>query len=197
MPYSTVPFTFQTDTSMLSSNQYARMNYVTLASTLALTFTLTTLLADSKTFHLGVLLPYTGYWPIGRTAAGAVGFALDVVNNDSSLTEVRRGGHRFNFTWKDTNCQEAHGLKVLIDLWAEQPIDAFIGKFSSISSSVGRENVFLPEVVQLLRATLRAQDWSRLRIQSLLYRSQGPLGKDYFRMTIFFPADFVTLLAVI
>ena len=45
--------------------------------------------------------------------------------------------------------------------------------------------------------TLRAQDWSRLRIQSLLYHSQGPLGKDYFRTTIFFPANFVTLLAVI
>ena len=45
--------------------------------------------------------------------------------------------------------------------------------------------------------TLRAQDWSRLRIQSLLYRSRGPLGKDYFRTTIFFPANFVTLLAVI
>ena len=47
------------------------------------------------------------------------------------------------------------------------------------------------------KVTLRAQDWSRLRIQSLLYRSQGPLGKDYFRTTIFFPANFVTLLAVI
>ena len=45
--------------------------------------------------------------------------------------------------------------------------------------------------------TLRAQHWSRLRIQSLLYRSQGPLRKDYFRTTIFFPANFVTLLAVI
>ena len=44
---------------------------------------------------------------------------------------------------------------------------------------------------------LRAQDWSRLRIQSLVYHSQGPLGKDYFRTTIFFPANFVTLLAVI
>ena len=45
--------------------------------------------------------------------------------------------------------------------------------------------------------TLRAQDSSRLRIQSLLYRSQGPLGKDYFRTTLFFPTNFVTLLAVI
>ena len=48
-----------------------------------------------------------------------------------------------------------------------------------------------------LTPTLRAQDSSRLRIQSLQYRSQGPLGKDYFRTTIFFPANFVTLLAVI
>ena len=47
------------------------------------------------------------------------------------------------------------------------------------------------------RPTLRAQDWLRLRIQLLLYHSQGPLGKDYFRTTIFFPANFVTLLAVI
>ena len=46
-------------------------------------------------------------------------------------------------------------------------------------------------------ATLRAQDSSRLWIQSLQYRSQGPLGKDYFRTTIFFPANFVTLLAII
>ena len=45
--------------------------------------------------------------------------------------------------------------------------------------------------------TLQAQDSSRLGIQSLQYRSQGPLGKDYFRTTIFFPANFVTLLAVI
>ena len=47
------------------------------------------------------------------------------------------------------------------------------------------------------QSTLRAQDWWRLRIQSLLYRSRGPPGKDYFRTTIFFPANFVTLLAVI
>ena len=33
------------------------------------------------------------------------------------------------------------------------------------------------------RGTLRAQDSSRLRIQSLQYRSQGPPGKDYFRTT--------------
>ena len=41
--------------------------------------------------------------------------------------------------------------------------------------------------------TLRAQDWSRLRIQSLLYRSQGPLGKDYFRTTIFFSRQLCNL----
>ena len=48
-----------------------------------------------------------------------------------------------------------------------------------------------------LNTTLQAQDSSRLRIQSLQYRSQGSLGKDYFRTTIFFPANFVTLLVVI
>ena len=35
--------------------------------------------------------------------------------------------------------------------------------------------------------TLRAQDWSRLRIQSLLYRSQGPLGRTTLGRRYFFP----------
>ena len=41
--------------------------------------------------------------------------------------------------------------------------------------------------------TLRARDSSLLRIQSLLYRPPGLPGKDYFRTTVFFPANFVTL----
>ena len=35
--------------------------------------------------------------------------------------------------------------------------------------------------------TLRAQDWSRLRIQSLPYRSQGPLGRTTLGRRYFFP----------
>ena len=76
---------------------------------------------------------------------------------------------------------------------------------SKVHSELGRTacnvkvkvNVKVEAYSSVSIATLRAQDWSRLRIQSLLYRSQGPLGKDYFRTTIFFPANFVTLLAVI
>ena len=48
-----------------------------------------------------------------------------------------------------------------------------------------------------VHGTLRAQDSSRLRIQSLPYRPPGLPGKDYFRTTVFFPANFVTLLAVV
>ena len=36
-------------------------------------------------------------------------------------------------------------------------------------------------------STLRAQDWSRLRTQSLLYRSQGPLGRTTLGRRYFFP----------
>ena len=45
--------------------------------------------------------------------------------------------------------------------------------------------------------TLRAHDSSRLRIQSLHIGRQGCWQRDYFRMTVFFPASFVTLLTVI
>ena len=45
--------------------------------------------------------------------------------------------------------------------------------------------------------TLRAQDSSHLRIQLLPYRPPGLPGKDYFRTTVSFPTNFVTLLAVI
>ena len=44
--------------------------------------------------------------------------------------------------------------------------------------------------------TPRAEDSSLLRIQLLLYRPPGLPGREYFRTTVFFPANFVTLLAV-
>ena len=81
--------------------------------------------------------------------------------------------------------------------------DAQTGRFKRTSLDGWRLGIRPPstgnpeEVSVDALPTLRAQDSSRLRIQSLLYRSQGPLGKDYFRTTIFFPANFVTLLAVI
>lgn len=83
------------------------------------------------TFNLGILLPYTGNQQM-RTAAGAIQLGIDHANRDKTLTELRKGGHKLRFTWRDTACDTKKGLLAVVDLWANKngdhrPIDAFIG----------------------------------------------------------------------
>ena len=90
---------------------------------------------SSRTFHLGVMMPYTGRWSVGRSIAGAITAAVERANADQSLKGFRRGDHVVTFSWKDAGCREAIGLKVLVDLWMDQehPVDVFIGKSVGIS----------------------------------------------------------------
>ena len=93
-----------------------------------------------KTFNLGILLPYTGTSLVGREAAGAIGVALQDVNSDRSLTALRAGGHTIAFDWRDSQCDEAIGLEMLVDLWTANGqvgnhVDAFIGKLKQLFSS--------------------------------------------------------------
>ena len=46
--------------------------------------------ADFKRLRLGVLLPMTGDWPIGRSVIGAVSLAVQDVNNDPRLLPGRK-----------------------------------------------------------------------------------------------------------
>jgi len=90
---------------------------------------------NGDVFNLGVLLPYTGHQQM-RTAAGAIQLAIDSANTDKTLTELRRGGHRLSFTWRDTACDTKQGLLAAVDLWAnrnddDRPIDAFIGAWQT------------------------------------------------------------------
>ena len=87
---------------------------------------------EGKTFSIGVILPYTGTWPIGSKMAGAVAVAMERVNTDQMLSAVREGGHNFSFTWRDSQCLDNVGLPVVVELWAKEHVDAFIGKSFSI-----------------------------------------------------------------
>ena len=80
-----------------------------------------------KTYTLGVLIPYTGTWPIGYTSAGAATAALNKINLDQDLTILRQLGADFKFVWEDTDCLEEVGLVKLVDLWIKHQVDVFIG----------------------------------------------------------------------
>ena len=87
----------------------------------------------AKTFNLGVLLPYTRRSIVGTKAAGAIAVALEDVNSDRRLTVLRAGDHTLTFAWRDTQCDEAVGLEMLVELWSakgrgERQVDAFIGE---------------------------------------------------------------------
>ena len=74
-------------------------------------------------------MPYTGTWPIGRTTAGAVTLALENINRDVTLTALRHGGHNFSAVWRDTKCLDSEGLPEVVNLWAIEKVDGFIGEF--------------------------------------------------------------------
>ena len=87
-------------------------------------------IAEGRTFHIGVMIPYSGEWSaVSSSALHAVQYVLEQVNSDTHLTHLRAGGHQFTFHWRDTGCQQAMGLEALVDLWAlPHSIDALIGK---------------------------------------------------------------------
>ena len=87
-----------------------------------------TSLVTCKTFHVGVLLPYTGTWPIGQTTAGAMTLGLERINTDVTLTSLRQGGHNFSAVWRDTRCLDSVGLPEVINLWAVEKVDGFVGE---------------------------------------------------------------------
>ena len=66
----------------------------------------------TKKLVLGALLPISGSWRAGRTAAGALPIAVDKVNADPSLLP----GHVLSFIWRDDGCNALKGLQQLTNL---------------------------------------------------------------------------------
>ena len=76
---------------------------------------------------------FPGENSVGRQSAGAILYALERVNSLAEFTELRKGDHTLDFTWKDDRCNASHGLSAMVDLWADRdapPIDAFIGRMN-------------------------------------------------------------------
>ena len=77
---------------------------------------------EDREVKIGVLLPMTGYWPIGRTSASAITIAVERINNDSTLLP----GYNMTFLWNDSMCLAAEGLNQAVEFQIAH-VDAIIG----------------------------------------------------------------------
>lgn len=77
---------------------------------------------DEHEVKIGVLLPMTGYWPIGKTSASAITIAVDRINRDPSLLP----GYKMTFLWNDSMCLAAEGLNQAVEFHISG-VDAIIG----------------------------------------------------------------------
>jgi ABC-type branched-subunit amino acid transport system substrate-binding protein len=76
-----------------------------------------------EVIFIGILLPMTGSWPVGRTIAGAAALAVERINTDASLLR----GKRLKFTWLDDGCSSSQGQRSMTDLLRDSNITAVIG----------------------------------------------------------------------
>ena len=77
---------------------------------------------NEKEVKIGVLLPMTGYWPIGKTSASAITIAVDRINEDQTLLP----GYNMTFLWNDSMCLAAEGLNQAVE-FRIAGVDAIIG----------------------------------------------------------------------
>ena len=91
----------------------------------------------SKTFHLGVLAPWNGFYAVGKHSIGAFYIAKDIIRSDNiTFREINKAVHDFTFTYKDTECDPSIGIPEVAALLCDDDIldhsiDAFIGPVCS------------------------------------------------------------------
>lgn len=64
----------------------------------------------------------------GRLISGAISYAIDLINNDTTVLS----DYYINLTWGDTNGDTINGTKLLLDQWREGAV-AFFGLEDSCS----------------------------------------------------------------
>ena len=84
-----------------------------------------------RILQMGVLLPYTGSWPVGLGISGAVPLAVNFVRTDPKF-EYFRQYYELNYTIFDCPCDAGAGLVTFSKAMLKHDIqfDIFIGKRS-------------------------------------------------------------------
>jgi hypothetical protein len=95
---------------------------------LLITHTVTGAVTRGRTLQVGVLLPYTGSWPVGLGISGAVPLAIDYVRTDQDFALFRKLGYDLNYTIVNCPCDEGPGLVAFAELInLTPPMDVYIG----------------------------------------------------------------------
>lgn len=77
-----------------------------------------------NTARLGIMLPVTGDWKLGRTLAGAAKLAIDAVNADPDILQAKT----LEYAWADSGCASAKALAEYEAMKQDDgPFDAMIG----------------------------------------------------------------------
>ncbi len=99
---------------------------------------------ENRIFHLAVLIPFEGRYPIGNHIAGGLPVALERIALDNvTFSEIHKGGHDIEFTWVDSKCDVREGLSLAADfLYGSaqlgRSVDALIGPAcSAVCEPVG------------------------------------------------------------
>ena len=82
-----------------------------------------------RILQMGVLIPYTGSWPVGLGISGAVPLAINFIRTDPRF-EYFRQRYDLNYTIIDCPCDAGPGLVTFskLMLQTDPNIDIFIGK---------------------------------------------------------------------
>ncbi|XP_031553753.1 guanylate cyclase 32E-like [Actinia tenebrosa] len=84
----------------------------------------------ARQVKLGVLLPWSGSWPLAQRMAEVIPRTIEDINRNKSLL----GNNNLTFVWRDTRNQASQGLWAMVDLWKNENllVDAFIGPVFSV-----------------------------------------------------------------
>ena len=97
---------------------------------------------SGKTFMLGVLFPWGGWFACGELGcAGAVTTALAEIKGDTTrFPTFHAQGHRFEFTYGDSNCDPKDGIPLIPEMYFGSgfpKVDAYIGPGCSVNCEPG------------------------------------------------------------
>ena len=97
---------------------------------------------ECKTFNVGLLFPWNGFYAFGSHSAGAITVALENIKLDrQTFSAINDARHVFNITWADTKCDPQYGLPLLVKMLCGRglfpKVDVFIGPACSFVCEPG------------------------------------------------------------
>lgn len=90
--------------------------------------------SPERELYIGLLVPRSGQKSMGEEVVAAARLGIQVINNNTSLSNFKSQGYNFNLMVSDTACDTGQGLQRVVEMMTGvnhngHTVDAFIGKF--------------------------------------------------------------------